>query len=760
MLTEVDAPPPQARTKVLIVEDEGIVARDLKRRLEKQGFEVTGIADNAVDALRLAVENPPDLALMDIIIQGDRDGIATALELRTRHDIPVVFLTAHSDMATIQRARSVLPYGYLVKPFEERELLTTIEMATYRHQTDARQRLYQRAISATTVGMLVTDARQPDHPIISCNAAFERISGYSEAEIIGRNPRFLQGPESDPESVRVMRDAVQAGRDCQVTLRNYRKDGTPFWCEVVISPVRDASGQLTHFIGVENDVTTQRQAVEHIRHQAALIDQANDAICVCDLESRVTFWNPGAVRLYGFTAEEVLGRPIMDSICREPAEKRAAFIEEVFRVGHWHGEIRHQTKDGRALTVLSRLTLLTDAQGMPSGMLAVNHDLTETKALEQQLLRSQRQETLGTLAGGIAHDLNNALAPILMGVDLLKAKYPGAPGIVDLFESSVRRAAAMIRQLLTFAKGTEGERCPVQISYLIREMEGITASTFPKNITTQIACDSNLPPVMADATQLHQVLLNLCVNARDAMPAGGTLTLAAKKVAINVVHAGMPPNAKTGHFVVLSVRDTGTGIPPEIRDRIFDPFFSTKAADKGTGLGLSTVMGIVKGHDGFLEVSSAPGQGTTFTAFLPAEAAAAEAAPETKWKLPFYGQGETILFVDDETAVREVAREVLQRMNFRVVLANDGIEALMWLSEHQSVLRAVITDLHMPNQDGFVFVNVLKRMLPDIPVVVSSGRLEDDMKEKFQALGVTAFLDKPCSEGQLADVLHSIFAPA
>ncbi|MDZ4405530.1 response regulator [Prosthecobacter sp.] len=760
MLTAINAPPPQARTKVLIVEDEGIVARDLKRRLEKQGFEISGIADNAVDALRLAVENPPDLALMDIIIQGDRDGIATALELRTRHDIPVVFLTAHSDMATIQRARSVLPYGYLVKPFEERELLTTIEMATYRHQTDARQRLYQRAISATTVGMLVTDASQPDLPIISCNAAFERISGYSEAEIIGRNPRFLQGPESDPESVRVMRDAVQAGRDCQVTLRNYRKDGTPFWCEVTISPVRDASGQLTHFIGVENDVTTQRQADEHIRHQAALIDQANDAICVFDLESRVTFWNPGAVRLYGFATEEVFGRPIMDSICREPAEKREAFIQEVFRVGHWNGEIRHQTKDGRALTVLSRLTLLTDAHGLPSGMLAVNHDLTETKALEQQLLRSQRQETLGALAGGIAHDLNNALAPILMGVELLKAKYPGAPGIVDLFDSSVRRAAAMIRQLLTFAKGTAGERSPVQLSYLIMEMQGIIESTFPKNITVQVHADSNLPTVLADATQLHQVLLNLCVNARDAMPTGGTLTLAATKVEVSVVQAGMPPNAKTGCHVAVSVRDTGTGIPLEIRERIFDPFFSTKAADKGTGLGLSTVMGIVKGHDGFLKVDSAPGQGTAFTAYLPAAISAAEAAPQTKWKMSFQGQGETILFVDDEPAVREVAREVLQRMNFRVVLASDGIEALMWLNEHQSILRAVITDQHMPNQDGLVFVSILKKILPDIPVIVSSGRLEDDMRKKFQALGVNAFLDKPCAEDQLAAVLHSIFAPA
>ena len=499
-----------------------------------------------------------------------------------------------------------------------------------------------------------------------------------------------------------------------------------------------------------------RQAMEHIRRQARLIDQATDAIFVCDQSLALTLWNPAATRLYGHTQAEIRGDSVFRVIFREPEERIHAIFQEVLRCGQWHGETRQKNKAGRALIVFSQLTLLTDAQGLPDGILAVNHDLTEAKALEQQLLRSQRQEALGALAGGVAHDLNNALAPIMMGVDLLKAKYPGAPGIVDLFDSSVRRAAAMIRQLLTFAKGSEGERGPIQVNYLIQEMGGIVECTFPKNITITVEREKNLPPVLADSTQLHQVLLNLCVNARDAMPAGGRLSLTTRKVEISTVHPGMPPNARIGTFVALQVGDTGTGIPPEIRDRIFDPFFSTKSPDKGTGLGLSTAMGIIKAHEGFLEVSSAPGQGTTFTVFLPADTSAAETEPTAPRKVLFSGHGETILFVDDETAVREIAREVLERMNFKVVMARDGLEALVWLAEHPSV-HAIITDLHMPNQDGLSFVGMLRKVLPDIPIIVSSGRLEAEAESQFRALGVTSFLDKPCEEHQLAEALRSLF---
>ncbi|MCF7788904.1 MAG: PAS domain S-box protein [Prosthecobacter sp.] len=385
--------------------------------------------------------------------------------------------------------------------------------------------------------------------------------------------------------------------------------------------------------------------------------------------------------------------------------------------------------------------------------------IAERKNMESQALRSQRMEAIGTLSGGVAHDLNNALAPILMGVELLRARYPQESKILDLFESSARRGAAMVRQLLTFAKGAEGERVVLRVEHLVMEMEKMMQSSFPKNIRLVVSCAPELPAVLGDATQLHQVLLNLCVNARDAMPTGGTLTLEAQSSVVDEAFASTVPDARPGNYVALRVHDTGTGIPQEILERIFDPFFTTKSQDKGTGLGLSTVMGIVKSHGGFLRVSSKPDQGSTFTVFLPVHAAdtAVELTPAPVVSCP--GHGETVLLVDDEAAVREMASVVLQRLNFMPVTATDGANGLQLAKQHQADLRVIITDLHMPHMDGLAFVRVLRLVLPDVPVVVASGRLEDPQAAEMKALGVTHRLDKPFTERQLAEVLQAVLAP-
>ncbi len=385
-----------------------------------------------------------------------------------------------------------------------------------------------------------------------------------------------------------------------------------------------------------------------------------------------------------------------------------------------------------------------------------NH--AERKNMENLALRSQRMEALGTLSGGVAHDLNNALAPIMMGVELLKMRYPQESKILDLFESSARRGAEMVRQLLTFAKGAEGERVVLQVESLVRELESLMTSSFPKNIQLVVSCAPDLPTVFGDATQLHQVLLNLCVNARDAMPTGGTLTLEAHSLVVDEAFASALPDAKPGYYVALRVQDTGTGIAQEIIERIFDPFFTTKSQDKGTGLGLSTVMGIVKSHGGFLQVASRPGLGTTFTVFLPVHAADSATELSPARAASCLGNGETILLVDDEAAVREMASVVLQRLNFKSITATDGADGLQLAMRHQADLRVIITDLHMPHMDGLAFVRVLRLLLPDVPVVVASGRLEDPQAEEMKALGVTHRLDKPFTEGQLAEVLQEILA--
>jgi two-component system cell cycle sensor histidine kinase/response regulator CckA len=398
------------------------------------------------------------------------------------------------------------------------------------------------------------------------------------------------------------------------------------------------------------------------------------------------------------------------------------------------------------------------ASGGPVRLVVAHENITQMKLLLKQQHRAQRLESIGTLTGGIAHDLNNALAPIMMGVELLKMEYPQETKVIEMIESSTKRGADMVRQLLNFAKGAEGERVSVRPERLITEMKNMMKGSFPKNIQVVVKCDPKLPTVLGDATQLHQVLLNLCVNARDAMPHGGTLTLLAQTREVDAVYASSVPDAKPGRYIALRVRDTGAGIPPEILDRIFDPFFTTKGPDKGTGLGLSTVMGIVKGHGGFLQVYSQPGQGSTFSVYLPVDRTPGDTELIPKAVVEFRGQEETILLVDDEPAVRVMSRAVLRRLNFKPLTATDGADGLMQVAEHRKELRAVITDLHMPHMDGLAFVRALRRMLPEVPVVVASGRMEEAVAAEFKSLGVTSRLDKPFTEAQLAEALRKLLS--
>lgn len=377
---------------------------------------------------------------------------------------------------------------------------------------------------------------------------------------------------------------------------------------------------------------------------------------------------------------------------------------------------------------------------------------------EKLMLRAQRLESIGTLASGVAHDLNNTLAPILMGVELLKMEHPQESKTIGMIENSARRGAEMVRQLLSFAKGTEGIRVPLKPERLASELESLMRGSFPKNIQTVVHCDAALPNVLGDATQVHQILLNLCVNARDAMPDGGTLKLELLHWEVDAMFASSVPDAKLGSYLAMRVSDTGAGIPPEILDRIFDPFFTTKGPDKGTGLGLSTVMGIVKGHGGFLQVSSQLGKGSIFTVYLPAANPGSHAELSIDSAVKFRGQGETILLVDDEPAVRKMGSWILGRMNFTPLTAIDGIDGLIQVVQHHRELHAIITDLQMPTMSGLKFVSSLRQILPDIPVLVTSGGVDDATAQEFQTLGVTSRLDKPYSEHQLAEALKSLLS--
>lgn len=396
--------------------------------------------------------------------------------------------------------------------------------------------------------------------------------------------------------------------------------GTRRYMETHAVPLRNESDGTFIHLALMRDITQQKQAEQKIREQGLLLDVSSDAILVRNIHNRILFWNQGAERLYGWKAEEVVGKNVLQLLYKDISPQLEDAYLRVMNTGEWRGELHQLTKEDKVIIVESRWILIRDDNGQPKSILSVNTEITQQKQLEAQLLRSQRLESIGTLAGGIIHDLNNILSPILMSVQLLQKKLPDSQSqqILQTLENNVKRGANLLKQVLSFARGVEGKRTIVQIQPLINEIEQIIVQTFPKSIICQIDIPKNLWYVRGDTTQLHQVLINLVVNARDAMPNGGTLRIEAENLVIGEHSAQINIDAKVGSYIAIVVTDTGMGMSSEVQQRIFEPFFTTKEIGKGTGLGLSTALGIIKNHGGFLNVYSQVGRGTQFTLYLPA----------------------------------------------------------------------------------------------------------------------------------------------
>ena len=522
----------------------------------------------------------------------------------------------------------------------------------------------------------------------------------------------------------------------------------------------DAGGNPVRMAGSINDVTDRKLARQRLLEQAALLDKAQDAIFVMDLEGRVHFWNRSAEQILGWTSAEVSGRNTRGFLEKDPARFDELW-KELLQKGEWSGELVKLTKDGRELVFNTRWTLVRDDRGQPQSVLSLNTDITERQRLEQQFLRAQRMESIGALAGGIAHDLNNVLAPIVLSVELLKEKVsdPEDQSILQTLAVSARRGADMVRQILSFARGVEGNRVQVNPRHLIIDIEKILNDTFLKSIQVKTEIQRDVWTMLGDPTQLHQVLLNLGVNARDAMPAGGVLTISAENVVLDDTYAAMGPEATPGPHVLLRVSDTGTGIPAEIRDRIFDPFFTTKELGKGTGLGLATVHAIVKSHNGFITVYSEDGRGTTFKVYLPAQPSGhTETIRRESSRLP-RGQGETVLIVDDEASVREITRHTLEAFGYRTMTARDGTEAVALFAQHRSEIAVVLTDMMMPLMDGAATIRALKAMQPDIKTIAASGLGTDGQSHLAARAGATLFLAKPYTAETLLESLRNVLHP-
>jgi two-component system, cell cycle sensor histidine kinase and response regulator CckA len=502
----------------------------------------------------------------------------------------------------------------------------------------------------------------------------------------------------------------------------------------------------------------RQRSEQKIHEQAALLDITTDAILVRDLQHNILFWNKGAERLFGWQAEEAIGQNVNQLLYRKPSSQLKEAVDTVLKKGEWFGELNKITKSGQEVVVESRWTLVRDDAKRPKSILTVDTNITEKKQLEAQFFRAQRLESIGTLASGIAHDLNNILTPILAAAQLLPLKLNNLDDrsqlLLQLLETNAKRGADLVKQVLSFTRGVEGRRMVLQTRHLIAEIEKILQETFPKSVAVCTHIPKDLWTVSGDSTQLHQVLMNLCVNARDAMLSGGLLTISAQNQWLNETDARMNFEAQVGPYIVVSVADTGMGIPTSNLERIFEPFFTTKELGKGTGLGLSTVVGIIKSHGGFVTVVSQQGKGTEFKVFLPAVMVREPRSQEDSELLK--GAHSLILVVDDEAPVRESTRISLESYEYQVLTASNGREAIDLYAKHSQDIRLVLLDLMMPVMDGPATIRVLKRMNPDVEIVAMSGLSSKGMVGAAAGEGVQRFLSKPFTVKELLGALQEV----
>lgn len=699
-----------------------------------------------------------DLVLSDYSLPGF-DGLKALAMARSRFpDTPFVFL---SGTIGEERAVEALKGGatdYVIKDRPTRlipairQAFALVAEADRRRKMEADLRANEERFRQITenvvelIALLDLGARR-----LYANPAYRELLG--EAAVAPGTDGFGEVHPDDVARARaVFTEAIRTGATQRTEYRLRLANGAERQLESHASVLRDGSGQVGNLLLVSRDVTARRESEARLREQASLLDRARDAIVATDVDHRIAYWNASAERLYGWKAGEVFGHRLDELGLGFDRARFAAARAQLLASGEWRGDFRLHTKTGETVLVESTWSLVVESDGRPRSILYIDTDVTERKKLETQLLRAQRMESIGTLAGGVAHDLNNVLTPIILSIELLSAKLTSEEDqrLIEKTKASATHGAALVQQLLAFARGADAKRTRIDPAMALVDLQPLIRQSLPPAIQLVLPAGARAWPILADATQFNQVLINLCINARDAMLHGGRLEIATANVNVDVALASANPGAKSGPYVRISVIDSGTGIPPSIVDKIFDPFFTTKAAGKGTGLGLSMVAGILKSHGGFVQVESELGRGATFHLYFPATPEPVSPIVRSDDPAPIRGGGEGILLIDDEPVVRDTLQMLLQRAGYRVFAAGDGNTGIAEFDRRRQDIALVITDMMLPDQIGTEVVKSLRRRHATLPVIAISGMMASgDFDELLDLQPAVECLSKPLSPAVL-----------
>ena len=647
--------------RILIVEDETIVARDIGEQLGLLGYEPVGFCIRGEEVLAKAELVHPDLVLMDINLAGEMDGIEAARLIRDHLGLPVVFLTAFAERDTFDRAIGADPFGYVLKPFTERELRTVIDIALFKHESVRKEReareFLETIIQTAQDSYLLTDAQGR---ILSVNAACEVLTGYTERELMQMTVTDLDADRGPAElSERLALIARKGPLNLDQRLR--RKDGGIRDLELSAQSIAGHDGRLVFFA---RDVSERKVAEEMLKRSEEryrlLFDHNPLPMWLFDQETLgFIAVNKAAIENYGYTREEFLEMKIPQVHPVEDVDRIRRSLGGEEESSASESEWKHCRKDGTVFPVeIISQNLEFDGRSV---RLVMAEDVSEKKELQEQFFRAQRLESLGLLASGIAHDLNNMLAPVLFSAPLLRSQVKTAQDhhILDLLEKSAARGSSLVRQILSIAQGSSSELRTTQVKHIARDVVSVLEVTLPRNITLKTNIITDAWPVDANPTQIHQVLLNLGVNARDAMPSGGQLSFAVLNRKLDDAAAAKIKGGRSGNWLVVEVADTGTGIPEAVLERMWDSFFTTKAEGKGSGLGLATVRSMVELHRGFVEVETVEKKGTVFRVFLPATETVGAGSQSSHPFPAARGRTELIMVVDDDEMVREITQAVL-----------------------------------------------------------------------------------------------------